>query len=326
MAIETSAGAHRGSRPSLSTQIVRFVFKRYMRWRLDELSDEPDCRKIIALDYRFDPRPRWGYDKPPHDRLTAIFERGRPAYRQWLAHMLEHREQFFHLDQSPPTENEPSFQNGWFLGLDAVALYTILAVARPKLYVEVGSGNSTLFARRAIRDNGLPTRIVSIDPHPRAEVDALCDRSIRSSLEETDQEIFAELGAGDILFIDNSHRSFQNSDVTVFFLEILPRLKPGVIVHVHDIFLPLDYPAAWSQRHYNEQYLLACWLLANPGRLELMLSNAFVSTDRDLCDQIAPLWDDPRFANARAWAQRVMSYFKGDAFKGISFWAKIGAG
>ena len=80
---------------SLGMTALRFIFKRYMRWRLDEISDEPGYRKIIALDYRFAPKPRWGYDKPPHKELLAIFEQGRPAYRKWLARMLEHRESFF---------------------------------------------------------------------------------------------------------------------------------------------------------------------------------------------------------------------------------------
>ena len=175
-----------------------------------------------------------------------------------------------------------------------------------------------MFARRAIRDHGLPTRIVSIDPHPRTEIEALCDQSIRSPMEDVDTHVFDQLGAGDILFIDNSHRSFQNSDVTAFFLEVLPRLRPGVIVHIHDIFLPVDYPPAWADRHYSEQYLLACWLLANPKRFELMLSNAFVSIDSELSGQVAPLWDAPRFAEAKAAAIRVMPDFKGQ-----SFWARL---
>jgi hypothetical protein len=151
-------------------------------------------------------------------------------------------------------------------------------------------------------------------------VEDLCDRSIRSPIEDLDLSIFEQLGRGDVLFIDNSHRSFTNSDATVFFLEVLPRLRVGVVLHIHDIFLPLDYPPSWSQRYYSEQYLLACWLLANPKRFELMLANVFVSLDPELSAQLAPLWDDPRFVQAKKNALEAMQQFKGQ-----SFWTRIAA-
>ena len=95
-------------------------------------------------------------------------------------------------------------------------------------------------------------------------MDAVCDTVIRQPLETLDTAgIIENLQAGDILFVDGSHRCFTNSDVTVVFLEILPRLQPGVLVHFHDILLPYDYPPAWSRRYYSEQYLLACWLLGS---------------------------------------------------------------
>ena len=76
-----------------------------------------------------------------------------------------------------------------------------------------------------------------------------------------------------MLFIDSSHRSFTNSDVTAFYLDILPRLKSGVLIHIHDVFLPYDYPPEWSDRFYNEQYLLACVLLTRNPAYEIQLAN-----------------------------------------------------
>src|SRR5262245_52540208 len=108
--------------------------------------------------------------------------------------------------------------------------------------LSIGSGHSTKFARRAVVDYGLPTQITSIDPHPRAEIDALCHRTIRKPLEETDLNVFDELEPGDVVFFDGSHQYFMNSDVTVFFLDVPPRLKPGTLVQVHDNTLPYDYP------------------------------------------------------------------------------------
>jgi hypothetical protein len=186
--------------------------------------------------------------------------------------------------------------NGWLPGLDSAALYTFLARTDPALYLEVGSGNSTKFARRAIEDHGLRTRLVSIDPQPRAEIDALCDEVVRSPAEEVDLTVYDRLGAGDVLFVDNSHRCLQNSDATVMFLEVLPRLQPGVLVEFHDIVLPEDYPPEWLDRFYSEQYLLAAYLLAGGDRLSVELPNHFVSTDAELAAILAPLWDDPALA------------------------------
>jgi len=94
--------------------------------------------------------------------------------------------------------------------------------------------------------------------------------------------VFDELAAGDILFLDSSHRVFMNSDVTVFFLEILPRLKPGILVHVHDIFLPADYPPDWNQSLFAEQYLLAAMLLCGSPPFRVVFPSHFVAIDREL--------------------------------------------
>ena len=174
------------------------------------------------------------------------------------------------------------------------------------IYVEIGSGNSTKFVARAIADHRLDAEIISIDPEPRAEIDALCDQVLRSPLEHCDLGVFDTLGAGDIVFADNSHQSFMNSDVTVFFCEILPRLARGVIVGIHDIFLPDDYPADWAGRYYSEQYLLACYLLAETRRFDVVL----------------PV----HFANARGLCAGVMPQPPGDsalAQSGSSFWLEM---
>ena len=114
-----------------------------------------------------------------------------------------------------------------------------------------------MFARQAIRDNALRTKIISIDPFPRANIEALCDEIIRLPCEYVPSDFFDSLASDDILFVDNSHRAFPNSDVTVFFTEILPNLPKGLIYGLHDIFLPWDYPDEWRERFYNEQYLLS---------------------------------------------------------------------
>jgi hypothetical protein len=163
---------------------------------------------------------------------------------------------------------------------------------KPQLYLEIGSGITTCFTHRAIRDANLATRIISIDPQPRAKIDSICDEIIRDGLETCDLALFDRLQSGDILFFDGSHRVFMNSDVTVFMIDVLPRLKPGVIVHVHDINLPWDYPASFRNWYWSEQYILAVYLMANKGRINPLLPTTFVCRDDAFFAEFAePLLD-----------------------------------
>ena len=168
----------------------------------------------------------------------------------------------------------------------------------PIRYIEIGSGNSTKFARRAIQDQQLRTQITSIDPHPRATVEQICDHSIRLPVEDVELGLFEELEEDDILFIDNSHRIFTNSDATTVFLDVLPYLKPGVLVQFHDIYLPYDYPEEWRHRYYSEQYCLATLLLADRNRrYEIVLPNWFIF-ENALSHGILndPVWQYPSLA------------------------------
>ena len=149
------------------------------------------------------------------------------------------------------------------------------------------------FVRRALEDHGLSTHVVSIDPHPRAEVDALCDEVIRQPLEDVDPEVVDRQEPGDVFFLDGSHRVFMNSDVVAAFLDFLPRLKAGVHVHVHDIWIPSDYPREWSSRFYSEQYILAAQLLAGTTAYEVEFPAWFVTNDQELSLILQPLWDIP---------------------------------
>ena len=167
--------------------------------------------------------------------------------------------------------DQPAWQNDFLPPLDAFILYSMVASGHSRTYLEIGSGVSTRFVRQAIRDHSVDTRIVSIDPEPRRSIDALCDRVIRKPLEDSDLEVILQLQAGDILYIDGSHRGSMNSDVTVLFLEVLPYLQPGVLVQIHDIYLPYDYPPEWASRDYSEQYYLALLLLSAPERWKILL-------------------------------------------------------
>ena len=255
--------------------------------------------QVIGLDYPVHSVPRYGFGKPPHPELYGLIAKGNERYAETLTSFVRFREHLLRIPVSGPERSaEPRWVNGMIPALDTVSLYSFLALRDPLRYVEVGSGNSTAFARRAIQDQRLRTSITSIDPHPRAEIDAVCDRVIRQPLEELDLALFRELEAGDVLFVDGSHRVFMNSDAVVVFLEIIPRLPPGVLVQIHDIRLPYDYYPEWADRYYSEQYLLAAYLLAGGDRVSVALPNAFISAEPRLHALLDRLWRAPQMSGA----------------------------
>jgi hypothetical protein len=238
----------------------------------------------VQLDYPINPKGRWGHGVPLHQGIAARLADGCARYTETLKRLATHQSALYDVSlvEASPTANMPSWINRFMEGLDAVALSCFLLDRKPSRYVEIGSGNSTKFARHAVEQAKLATSITSIDPQPRSEIDTLCDRVIRTKLEDTDLGLFEELRAGDLLFYDGSHRVFTNSDVTVFFLEVLPHLPGGVLVHIHDIFLPSDYPPEWNARLYSEQYLLAAMLLSKETSFEVVLPVNFIQTDPQL--------------------------------------------
>jgi predicted O-methyltransferase YrrM len=152
-------------------------------------------------------------------------------------------------------------RNDYLSPADAAVLYGVVAALAPKRIVEVGSGYSTRIMRQAAKDAGGSCEITAIDPAPRAEIAPVADRVIRANVVGIEEAPFRALAAGDILFIDGSHYAFNGTDAPFLLLEILPILAPGVVVHVHDIFLPYEYDVLFSSRSYNEQYVLAGLLL-----------------------------------------------------------------
>ena len=185
----------------------------------------------------------------------------------------------------------PYWENDFLPAVDIAVLYAMVANNSPSKYIEVGSGTSTKVAAQAIREYSPLTQIYSIDPQPRSKISSVVDFLISKPFEEIDFFKEVNIEAGDILFIDNSHRVLPNSDVTVLFLEILPKLPQGVIVHFHDIYLPYDYPQFMCDRFYSEQYLLAAFLLNNPSRYHTICPNYFISEDPELSEIISHLWD-----------------------------------
>lgn len=238
-------------------------------------------QKIVEYDYVL--TSRHGAGDPPHPIIAGDLATRKDVFAERLAVIAACNDEFATItrdgDYGAAT---PFWVNTWFAPLDAMTLMAFLRDGNPARMIEVGSGMSTKFARRAIRRFDLRTELTSIDPQPRNLIDDLADEVIRAPLETVDQSVFDRLEPGDIMFIDSSHRTFQNSDVTVFFLEILPRLKPGVLVHVHDIYLPHDYISGHLYRLWNEQYLLAAALIYGADSFETVFPCWHISTDPEL--------------------------------------------
>jgi hypothetical protein len=164
-----------------------------------------------------------------------------------------------------------SYDNGWFGSGDAEALYSMIRHFKPRRIVEIGCGQSTLVARFAITDATAADpqyqcRQICFEPFENPWLDELGVEVRRERIERADPSVFWSLTAGDIVFIDSSHTQRPMGDVEFEFLHILPQLPGGVLIHVHDIFSPRDYPAQWlkdERRFWNEQYLLEAFLSFN---------------------------------------------------------------
>lgn len=267
-----------------------------------------DDNRIIKVDYPYFPKPRSWAETAGIQRIKEQMSRGESGFADMLLSFSGFIDKFEAIPVYSTIDDEsPRWINGWLPGLDAVSIYGLLATRNPSLYFEVGSGNSTKFARKAIRDNGLRTKIISVDPQPRADIDSLCDEMMRSACEDVPISMFENLPADMIFFVDNSHRSFQNSDVTVFFSEILPLLPAGCVWGLHDIELPNDYSPEITDRYYNEQYLLLAYLLGGGGNDTILLPNAFISDH----PRLSRIVNDTFFAG---------SYFTEVEKHGCCFW------
>lgn len=209
---------------------------------------------------------------PPYPEVEALFQASAPAIRHFLEVMASHMAVF---DATQRT-TQLDWSSRMFSPFDTMATYTMVRQARPARVLEIGSGSSTLALNLALRDAGGTGRLTCIDPAPRRDISDLGVTVHRRVLSQDDIAMVDEFGAGDVLFIDSSHIMLPGMDVDLQFNRMFPRLLPGVLVHVHDIFLPDDYPPKWRARWYSEQNALIGWLLS--GYFEVVLPTYFATT------------------------------------------------
>jgi len=180
--------------------------------------------------------------------------------------------------------NRYCFENPGYSYSDAIMLHCMLRHLRPKRLIEIGSGYSSCVVLDTNEQFlGGAVDLTFIEPFPKLlfslvnEQDKKRFRVFPSRLQDLELSLFDELGANDVLFIDSTHVVKTDGDVNRVFFEILPRLKPGVRVHFHDIFYPFEYPHAWvfEGRAWNEAYLLRAFLQYN-DRFRVVLMNTFM--------------------------------------------------
>jgi len=167
-------------------------------------------------------------------------------------------------EAEPP---EPRWNQDWFPWLDAAMAYAMVRTLKPSTWLEIGSGHSTRFVTRAISDGNLKTRLIAIDPAPRANLSGLKVEWHPAVAQGADPALYRALGAGDVLFVDSSHILMPGTDVDFVINQVLPILPSGIHLHVHDVFLPDGYPEEWSWRGYNEQNAVGALIISGAWKI-----------------------------------------------------------
>ena len=190
-----------------------------------------------------------------------------------LVNQFNVKDELDKLPVEPAFQNDLSyyFNNQSYSGYDAEYLYSFIRLMKPKKIIEIGSGFSTRMIMVAIEKNKQENKetvaeIICVEPFEMPWLEQLGPQIIRKKVEDIPISFFQSLEAGDILFIDSSHVIRPEGDVLYEVFNILPHLKPGVYIHIHDIFSPFDYPKNWYLQEYrmwNEQYLLEAFLMHN---------------------------------------------------------------
>lgn len=173
------------------------------------------------------------------------------------------------------------WDNGFWNNSDALVQYGLVRSRQPRRYVEIGCGWSSLLLARALARNEHPCHVDLVEPYGNdallSTLPATWTRH-RTILQRAPFAIVDRLEPGDVLFYDGSHCAKVASDVNWFFFRVLPRVRPGVLIHLHDIFLPDDYPEEWifdRGQTWNEQYLLQAFLMHNDA-YRIVIANRYL--------------------------------------------------
>ncbi|WP_443938121.1 class I SAM-dependent methyltransferase [Pedobacter sp. MW01-1-1] len=207
------------------------------------------------------------------------------------------------------------YLDNYFFGIhDAAALSALMQHFKPKKLIEIGSGISTRYMNFFKDKYALETKITCIDPSPRVEIDAVCQQLINLPLELALEQNFFQLESGDFLFMDGSHYVFQGNDTLSFFFKLLPSLPSGVIIHIHDVYLPYDYAMNVSSQLWTEQYLLAAIMMNGFNEYEVLYAAYYESIHNPKIKQVLEKTDE---------ALRNQNFEKRKSHtEGYSFWMR----
>ena len=232
------------------------------------------ARRGFFIPYRYASEVAAPEQRPPYHPIETMMSAREDAFRELIAAIDGYAGDLEAIGGEPPPA--PRWRQHWFPRLDAACAYTLVRQHGPARLVEVGAGHSTRFFARAVADGGHPTRITVIDPAPRADITRIGVEALRGTIQRVGDAPFATLAPGDVLSIDSSHILMPGTDVDILLNRVLPALPVGVLVHIHDMFLPDDYPPAWSWRGYNEQLGVAA--LLQGGGWRILWSSRYVTT------------------------------------------------
>lgn len=255
--------------------------------------------------------PRSGWDRP---RPPVGVDLRVEAARAFLADELGPYLREFRPPLDRPSTGGFYVRNGSYESVDAESLYAIVRLVRPSRLIELGSGASShviAAAAAAGAADGHRFEHVIVDPHPftASPLGAVAGAVLRPErVEDVDvEELTAELTAGDVLFVDTTHTVKTGGDVTRIVLELFPRLAPGVWVHLHDVFLPYEYPREWvveDRRAWAEQYLLQAFLAFNETFEVMLPAHAVTRAAPDLITELVPSYA-PGVQPGAFWMRRT---------------------
>ncbi len=224
-------------------------------------------------------------------------------------------------DQFPASKTDIPYEyfvnNGGFESVDGEILYCIIRYFKPRRIIEIGSGNSTYLSALAIQKNKEEDReytceLTAIEPYPNKVLRAgfpNLSRLIKEPVQNIPLSVFERLGENDILFIDSSHVLKAGSDVQYEYNEILPRLNKGVLIHIHDIFLPFEYPKKWICQHHlfwTEQYLLQAFLTYNPTIKVIWAGYYMHRNHPELLEKAFKTYNRERIEPGSFWMRKVL--------------------
>jgi predicted O-methyltransferase YrrM len=281
----------------------------------------PNIKSLERKDWRA-PRPCGAFDYRLDEQVDRLRRDILPFADEWrFAEESNGDQHAFHVN------------NGFFERVDAEVAYSFVRGRKPRRVIEIGSGHSTLVMASAMERNateGAAGEFTSIEPHPRAFLkDGLpgLTHLIETRVQDVPLEEFRRLEAGDVLFIDSSHVVAMDSDVLYELLRILPSLAPGVLVHFHDIFAPLDYPEKFVKRNlcfWGEQYMLEAFLSFNTQFKVVWTGSAMQQWRADVLREAFPGWEGS-FKRMPAPLRMFAPSLDGNNVWPCSFWVERAA-